>query len=162
MCIFKFIDVIIMKQKLVIQQMDSKLIGFQQLKTVEIPQDGWLHNIRLALKMTLQQLADRLGMTPQSIKDIELREGKRTVTLETLEKVGRAMNMKFIYGFIPEDGSIEKTINIKARELATRIVTRTSVSMKLENQEVSAERLEEEIADLTEEIKRTMPKYLWG
>lgn len=151
-----------MKQKLVIQQMDSKLIGFQQLKTVEIPQDGWLHNIRLALKMTLQQLADRLGMTPQSIKDIELREGKRTVTLETLEKVGRAMNMKFIYGFIPEDGSIEKTINIKAKELATRIVTRTSVSMKLEDQEVSAERLEEEIADLTEEIKRTMPKYLWG
>ena len=151
-----------MKQKLVIQQMDSKLIGFQQLKTVEIPQDGWLHNIRLALKMTLQQLADRLGMTPQSIKDIELREGKRTVTLETLEKVGRAMNMKFIYGFIPEDGSIEKTININAKELATRIVTRTSVSMKLEDQEVSAERLEVEIADLTEEIKRTMPKYLWG
>jgi predicted DNA-binding mobile mystery protein A len=112
--------------------------------------------------MTLKQLGGRLGITPQSVKEIELRENKGAITLETMEKVGRAMDMKFVYGFLPNSGSLERTIDNRARELATKIVQRASMSMKLENQEVSAQRVAQEINELAEEIKRAMPKSLWG
>jgi predicted DNA-binding mobile mystery protein A len=149
-------------QQLLIQQLDNKLSHLQPLKGMGRPAAGWIHGIRNALKMTLKQLGGRLGITPQSVKEIELRENKGAITLETMEKVGRAMDMKFVYGFLPNSGSLERTIDNRARELATKIVQRASMSMKLENQEVSAQRVAQEINELAEEIKRAMPKSLWG
>jgi hypothetical protein len=49
--------------------------------------------------------------------------------------------MELVYGLVPKDGSIEKLIDRKAKELATRIVSRTSNSMKLEDQENTQQRL---------------------
>ncbi len=149
-------------QQLLIQQLDNKLSHLQPLKGMGRPAAGWIHGIRNALKMTLKQLGGRLGITPQSVKEIELRENKGAITLETMEKVGRAMDMKFVYGFLPNSGSLDRTIDNRARELATKIVQRASMSMKLENQEVSAQRVAQEINELAEEIKRAMPKSLWG
>jgi hypothetical protein len=42
--------------------------------------------------------------------------------------------MKFIYGFAPKVSSIDELVDIKAEELARRIVLRTSHTMKLEDQ----------------------------
>lgn len=48
-------------------------------------------------------------------------------------------DMELIYGLIPNDGSLEALIDRRARELAIKIVSRTSNSMKLEDQENSKE-----------------------
>jgi hypothetical protein len=50
------------------------------------------------------------------------------------------MDLQLIYVLIPKDGTLELLIDRKARELATKIVNRTSHSMKLEGQENSAAR----------------------
>ena len=72
-----------------------------------------------------------------------------------------ALDMRLIYGFIPNDKSLDQMIQRKAFELAKEIVLRTSESMILENQENTMERIKEAIKDRAEQIKNEMPKYLW-
>lgn len=148
-------------QNLLIEQLDRKLAPFRVIEKSIIPQKGWINSIRSALKMSLRQLGERLNISPQSVKEIEEREAQGTITLKGLKEVALALDMKFVYGFVPKDESIEKMIEKRAIELATQIVSRTSQSMKLEDQENPKVRLEKSIKNKAEEIKSTMPKYLW-
>jgi hypothetical protein len=53
-------------------------------------------------------------------------------------------------------------IEKRAKEMATEIVVmRTNNTMTLEDQQNSKERIEEAIAQKTNEIKSEMPKYIW-
>ena len=149
------------KQKLLIEQTDRKLEVFKPLINFNIPQNGWVNTIRLALKMSLRQLGNRLKISPQSMKEIEEREVSGAITLKALKEVGAVLDMKLIYGFIPKSNSIEEMIEKRAIELAKEIVLRTSQTMKLEDQENSKIRLEKAIKNKAEEIKNKMPKYLW-
>ena len=78
-----------------------------------------------------------------------------------LKKVGKALNMKLVYGFVPENETIENLINFKAEKLARRIVLRTNQNMKLEDQGISDEKINASIIDLANDIKREMRKSLW-
>jgi predicted DNA-binding mobile mystery protein A len=149
------------KVKLIIQQLDRK---FEQLINIEdlvIPSEGWVNAIRHALKMTLRQLGARMKITAQSVKEIETREKHGTISINTLKQVGMALDMRLIYGFIPNDKSLEQMIQKKALDIAREIVLRTSGSMLLEDQENTMERIKEAINDRAEQIKNEMPKYLW-
>jgi len=151
----------IAKQRLLIEQTDRKLSVFTPLSEIAIPQKGWIHTIRTALKMSLRQLGMRLNISPQSVKEIEEREANGSLTLKGLREAGAALDMKLVYGFIPKEKSLEEMIEKRARDLAINIVMRTSNTMHLEDQENSTERLEKAIKNRTEEIKTLMPKYLW-
>ena len=59
------------------------------------------------MNMTLEQLGKKLNMTKQGVKRIEESEAAGTLTLKSLKEVGNALEMKFIYGFVPIDGSID-------------------------------------------------------
>ncbi len=111
--------------------------------------------------MSLQQLADKLSITKQSVQEIELREKEGTITLKNLRVAANALDMQLVYGLVPKDGSLEKLIDRKARELATRIVSRTSNTMKLEDQENTQQRLKKAIEERTAIIKNELPKMLW-
>jgi len=149
------------KQNLLIEQVDRKLNEFKVLDNATIPSDGWIHTVRVALKMSLRQLGKRLNITSQSVKEIELREANGSITLKTLREAGNALDLKLVYGFVPRNGSIEKMIEDRAYELAQQIVKRTSTSMKLEDQENSLKRLDKATQTKVKEIVETMPKYLW-
>jgi hypothetical protein len=69
--------------------------------------------------------------------------------------------MKFVYGFVPKNGTLEDMVEKKAREKAVKIVQRTSDTMKLEDQENSQKRLKQAVDELVQEIKREMPRSLW-
>jgi predicted DNA-binding mobile mystery protein A len=111
--------------------------------------------------MSLRQLGSRMGITPQSVKEIEKREIEGTVSLKVLRQFGKAINLKFVYGFIPEKGKLEDIIKERANELAKEIVTRTSASMQLEDQENSRSRIKKAIIEKTDDILREMPRYIW-
>ena len=149
------------KQQLLIEQADRKLAAIKALETITIPQNGWVNTIRLALRMSLKQLGNRLKISPQSVKEIEEREVSGSITLNTLREAGAALDMKLVYGFIPKDKSIEEMIEKRAIEVAREIVMRTSHTMRLEDQVNSTERIEKAIRSRAEEIKSRMPKYLW-
>lgn len=151
----------ISKQRLIIEQADRKLAAFRPLGSVSIPPKGWIHTIRIALKMSLRQLGNRLKISPQSVKEIEQREANGSITIKGLKEVGAVLDMKLVYGFIPEGKSIEEMIEKRAFEIAKDVVMRTSYTMKLEDQENTEERLKKAIRNRAEEIKTKMPKYLW-
>ena len=127
----------IMKKNLQIEHLENKMKPFSKLKSEKNPPTGWIKATRLTLGMSLQQLANKLNMTRQSVLKMEQREKEGSITIKTLTEVAAAMDIKLVYGFAPIDGSLENLIERKARELAGKIVLRTSHSMKLENQENS-------------------------
>ena len=149
------------KQKLIIEQLDSKLQVYVPLLNIQKPEKGWIHAIRKTYKMSFRQFGERLGITAPSAESIEKREKNGSITLKSLEEAGRVLNMKLVYGFVPKDGSIEKTIEKRARELALEIVKSTSNTMALEDQENRAERLQKAIEDKTIQLVYEMPRYLW-
>ena len=62
------------QKKLLLEQLDRKLKPFLGTEKVIIPDQGWIYNIRVALNITLVQLAKKLNMTKQGVKKIEERE----------------------------------------------------------------------------------------
>ena len=149
------------KKKLLIEQLDQKLANFKDAGMVLVPQKGWVNTIRTTLNMTRDQLGNKLNLTKGAIQKIEEREATGQITINKLKDVGNALNMKFVYGFIPKDGSIESLINLKAEKLARKIVLRTHQNMKLEDQGISEDKIDDSIIDLANEIKREMRKSLW-
>jgi len=149
------------KQYLIVQQIDKKLLPLQVLKDTTVPSKGWIHTMRTALQMSLRQLSAKASIVPQSLKDMENREVAGTITLKTLRAVANAMDMQLVYGFVSKNKSLEQMIEKRAKQLATEIVMRTNNTMTLEDQQNSKERIEEAIAQKTNEIKSEMPKYLW-
>jgi predicted DNA-binding mobile mystery protein A len=150
------------KNRLVIEQLDRKIKKFGPIGTVIVPVNGWINAIRTAVRMSLQQLGDKLSITPQSVKEIEQREANGSITLNSLREVAEAMDMKLVYGFIPKEQTIEKWIDKKAYEAARKIVMRTSNTMRLEDQENAPKRIEKAIRERAEDIKNELPKYLWN
>lgn len=150
-----------LNKKLMIEQLDRKFEKLAVLKDLEISPKAWINAIRTGLNMSLVQLAKRLKKTSVSVKEIEQREEDKGITLKKLTEVAEALDMNFVYAFIPKDGSLEKLIEKRAYKLAEEIVMRTSHSMKLEDQENSEERIRRAIEDRAGKIKAEMPKYLW-
>jgi predicted DNA-binding mobile mystery protein A len=146
---------------LLLQQADKKLDHFKHLKSTVIPPKGWINIFRIALKMSLRQLGNRLRISPQSVKEIEVREANGTITLNSLRDVANAMDLKLVYGFVSKHESLEQMIEKRANELAIEIVMRTNATMTLEDQQNSRERIEQAVAHKTAEIKFEMPKFLW-
>ena len=149
------------KKKLLIEQLDQKLGNFKDAGMVLVPQKGWVNTIRTTLNMTRDQLGTKLNLTKGAIQKIEEREATGQITINKLKDVGNALNMKFIYGFIPKDGTIESLVNLKAEKLARKIVLRTNQNMKLEDQGIGDEKIAKTIKELANEIKREMKKSLW-
>ncbi len=137
------------------------MLAFTSLQKVAPPPTGWIKAIRNAIGMSMLQLAKRLSITKQSVQDIERREKDGSISIKALREAARALDMQLIYGFVPNDGSLEALIDRKAKELATQIVQRTSNSMKLEDQENSKQRIEKAIEERAAIIKNEMPKTLW-
>ena len=149
------------KQRLQLEQLESKLKAYNTLNKVAMPPTGWVKAVRLALGMTLQQLANKLSITKQSALEIEKREIEGSITIKSLRETANALDMQLVYGFVPTDGSLDALIERKAREMAIQIVSRTSNTMKLEDQENSKQRLKKAINERTIIIKNEMPKMLW-
>jgi predicted DNA-binding mobile mystery protein A len=93
---------------------------------------------------------------------MEKREKGGSITIKSLREIARAMDMQLVYGFVPNDGSLDALIEKRATELATQIVTRTSNTMKLEDQANSQKRIETAIRERATAIKDEMPKILWN
>ena len=149
------------QKKLLIEQLDRKLLPFNEVKNILIPERGWIHTIRSTYNMTLKQLGSRLKITSQGVKDIEARELSGSISIKSLREVGKALEMQFVYGFVPIQDSVENFIELKARKLAEKIVIRTSHNMKLENQETSEESIKNAIDELSKELYREINKSLW-
>jgi len=149
------------KRNIIRDQLDNKIIKFSKLQEVIVPPEGWIYSIRQGINMSLRQLGQRMSITPQSVKEIEVREKNGTISIKVLKQVANALDMRFVYGFIPSEKTLEGMIEKRAKELAKSIVERTSIQMGLEDQKNTSERIEKSIQEKASEIKQEMPRILW-
>lgn len=143
------------------QQLSKKMETFSALKSVVVPPTGWVKAIRAALGISAAQLGHKLSITRQGVMELEKREKDGAVTIKLLQETARALDMQLVYGFVPNDGTLNALVERKAKELAIQIVMRTSANMQLEGQQNTPARIQKAIEERTEELKREMPKILW-
>lgn len=149
------------KLKLQIAQMEKRFEAFSPAREILPPSSGWVKAVRNAIGMSMQQLANRLSISKQSVLELERREFEGSITIRSLREAARALDMELVYGFVPKDGSLQAMIDRHAQKLAAEIVARTSNTMKLEDQENSQFRIRKAVEERTAKLKENMPKILW-
>ena len=149
------------KRQLILQQLEQKIALFAKASDSNIPSRGWIHAVRSALNMTREQLSVRLNMSIGAVQKLEEREANEQISLKKLKMAAQALDMKLVYGFVPNDGSLEQLIERKAQKLARTIVLRTNQNMQLEEQGIPYERIEQAISELSDELQREVKRSLW-
>ena len=125
------------------------------------PPRGWARAIREALGMTQTQLAARLKITRQSVQDLEQAEAERRITLESLDRLAKAMGCRVVYAVVPESGSLDDLRVSRAKQLADALLKPTEHSMKLEAQGVSGRERGRQRKLLADALLRGSPRKLW-
>ncbi len=141
------------------QYRDNVNIARAKLAGIEQPSEGWLRTVRKALGMSGAQLARRMGITRGAISNNERAEIEGAISLKTIQQMAAAMNCRFVYAVIPEQ-NVENVMAQRAHEKAKQLVRQASVHMALEDQVISAERLNEEVAGIVKELL-DKPSNLW-
>jgi transcriptional regulator with XRE-family HTH domain len=82
-------------------QLELSLLNFRFPFQPNIPPNGWIRSLRLALRLTLRDLAKRLECRHETVRDWEDREISETIQLGTLKNIARGMDCELIYFFAP-------------------------------------------------------------
>jgi len=146
---------------LIFKKLNDKLELFQPGAKVVIPSEGWIASIRGAINLSRRQLAKRLSVTSEAIRQLEERESTGSVTLNALRDAANAMDMQLVYAIVPKDKTLEEHVEKQARKLAVKIIMRTHQQMKLEAQEVAEEKLKSAIDEATAELVRIKDGKIW-
>ena len=141
------------------RQLDASLVPLKTVLSAPPPDKGWLRVIRQALGMSLRQVAARAGVSKTTAASVEKNEAKGTVQLDSLRRIADAMDCEVVYAIVPR-GSLEATLQLRAREAAERMVGRVADSMELEAQGTSRSEREELVRELTARY-RANPSELW-
>lgn len=150
------------QRRLALNQLQEKTDRIKRIeKNLAVPHSGWIHAIRLTLGMSLRQLANRMGITLQSVAQLEVRERNGTISLNRLRELGNAMGMKLVYGFVPHSGTVEDLIMQKARLISLEIIGQSAHTMELEDQGVSATRIRKQIDEMARELVEENPGRVW-
>jgi predicted DNA-binding mobile mystery protein A len=86
--------------------------------------------------MSGTQFARRLGVSWQSMDDLEKSEAAGTIGLDTLRRAAAALDCSLVYAIVP-NGSLESLVDERARVLAKAALARAGQTMRLENQHIT-------------------------
>ena len=120
------------------------------------PLGGWIATFQEAIGMSAPALAERLGVSRNSVYSSIQNEQAGTISLNQLDKMAEAMGGKLVYAIIPREGPVEEIVLAQARKKARRII-----HMALEEQTEGLRSQEEMIEELAGEIAREMPRDFW-
>jgi predicted DNA-binding mobile mystery protein A len=144
-----------------LRQLDERLRSLRGLANTPRPRNGWIRAVRQALGMTQPQLAARLGLTRQTLDDLEKAEAAGKITLESLGRVAKALGCHLTYAIVPDAGSLAATCVKRAEEVADRQLKAVSHSMNLEAQGVAEKELAQQRKHLVDELLRGSGRKLW-
>lgn len=144
------------------KRLDDQLERWKRMGFFYRPREGWLKSIRESLGMSSRQLGLRLGKSSPGILAIEKRESQGKIMLETLQKVATALDCQLVYALVPYADSLEQALEAGAKKTAEQIVKKTHLSMRLEDQATSKKIMEEQVKDLTHELKNKLDQRIWN
>lgn len=91
-------------------ELDRQFCEFARLQRGAIPRCGWTKTIRLALGMSSQALASRLGMTAQGVRKLEQGEANGSISLNTLARLAQGLDCEVHYILVPRMSLIEQVL----------------------------------------------------
>ncbi len=125
------------------------------------PRSGWLAAIREALGMNKTQAAKRVGITRQSLAELESNELRGAITLATLQNTAAALGCELAYVLVPKK-PIAKMVSEQALCRAKQKLKRVNQSQALEASAVNDVTLSEVVLDLARELEVERPADLWN
>lgn len=151
-------------QWLTIKQLDQQLKEWQALgKKYGRPRAGWIKTLRVALSMTAEQFANRLGLTRGRINQLEKAEIHDAVTLRALKEAANALNCELIYVVVPKENlTLESIIKTRAEQVANERVARVAHSMSLEEQTVGVDTLKFQKDEIVKSLMEHLNKKFWN
>ena len=78
---------------------------------------GWIRNLREALSMTTRELGQRMGLSPAGVSSLEVSEMKETISLESLQRVAKALDCQLVYALVPRH-SLTHTVERRRQRIA--------------------------------------------
>jgi predicted DNA-binding mobile mystery protein A len=149
------------KKQLMRLQLADTLLRYAPIPADNTPRGGWIHAVRDALGMTQAQLAARLGITRQSVQDLEKSDAERRITLGSLDRAARAMNCRVVCAIVPQSGTLDDLRDRQAHAVASSMLETANHSMKLEAQGVANRERNRQRKLLAETILRESGRKLW-
>jgi len=150
-----------MIKQIIRDQYRSKIDRLIGIKPISRPKEGWVRTLRKTLGMSSPQLATRLDVSKSQASQIERMEIEDRITLKQLRRVADALDCDLVYALVPRQ-SIDSMIRDRAKLKAEQLVSKTDMQMKLEAQQLSNEKLQEQVKFETERLVREMPRDLWA
>lgn len=148
-------------KKIIREQLDKRLRFLKEFASSGMPQQGWIKTIREALGLSTSQLGKKAGLDQSRISRLENSEKRGNLKLSSLQKIARGLNMKFVYGFVPED-TLEAMVRDQAKSIALKRFETLDNTMRLEKQALSDEDKRNALEDMVEKILMDPPKDFWG
>lgn len=133
---------------------------FEAMRFESKPKTGWIRTIREALSMPLAYPANKLGVSKQSISQLEKNEVMENITLKSLRQLAEAMNCEFHYAIVPHGRSLKSIVEKRAEEKARAVVKEVNKTMALEDQKINDPELS--IKLLAKEFAEKLNKNLWS
>ncbi|MGQ0429914.1 MAG: helix-turn-helix domain-containing protein [Gammaproteobacteria bacterium] len=98
--------------------------AFPRMRPQAAPRAGWIRAIRDALGMSQSQIAARVGVSRATVQQWERAEGRRRITVHSLDLVAHAMGCTVALAIVPKGGSLDDVRRRQARAKAIAIVKR--------------------------------------
>jgi len=133
---------------------------FQDMRFESKPKKGWIKTIREALFMPLAFPANKLGISKQSVSQLEKNEALENITLKSLRQLAQAMGCELHYAIIPHGGSLKSMIENRAKEKAKVLVKEVNKTMALEDQKIEDSETSTDL--LAKEFAEKLSKNLWS
>ena len=137
------------------EDLDHSLNSFKESLRSLPPDGGWVRSVRLALGMSAEQLARRVGVSRATIATLERSEARGRITLASLEKLARGLGCRVAYALIPEvSTSVTGLRRARARKLAHTRLTIEAAGLDAADSRRQLERL-------TDDLLAGSPRKLW-
>lgn len=146
-------------KKLRRSQLDRFYQELQRLN-LRLPKSGWVKEVREALGMSMQDLANRLGTIKQRVEKIEKDEVTGKTTLETLKKTAQALECEFVYFIVPKT-NLESILKEQALKSAKEILKQVDRTMSLEDQKTSRRSQDQLVENLAQEMLLKEDRKIW-
>jgi len=141
------------------RSLDRRLSPLREDRLVA-PSRGWTKAIREALGMTTRQLAERMGVAPSRVSTIEKAETTGAITVRTLRAAAAALDCELVYAFVPRK-PLDDLLFDQAERKVRNELAHLNHTMRLENQALEPQDLEEQQRRLIADYLSRHPRRLW-
>ena len=133
--------------------------AFPRIKPNLIPKTGWVREIRAALGISQSQLAARAGIARATVQQMERAEGRRRITLASLDRLAHAMGCQVAFAIVPRGGSLDQVRRAQALARAEQLLKEKHQAAAKE--ELPARELERRKERLAAKLLRGSKRKLW-